>query len=125
MTVGELARHWIEAWNRMDLDWLRGALHDDFVHESPFGKIQGREHYLGTVAPIASRHVHKLDVQQVIAEGQQATVWFDNHTPQGIVPACDWISISDGRIASVHSFYDSTLIREVLSARDLRQLHGR
>ncbi|MEL6447249.1 MAG: nuclear transport factor 2 family protein [Pseudomonadota bacterium] len=121
---GALAGAWIEAWNAMDLDWLRAILTEGFVHDSPFGKLEGRDHYLDTVAPIASGHVHKLAIQNIVSEGDQAVVWFDNHTPQGVVPACDWITITEGQIASVHSFYDSTLIREVLTARDLRQLRG-
>lgn len=122
--TGAIAKAWIQAWNRMDLDWLRSTLTDGFVHDSPFGKLEGRDRYLDTVAPIASGHVHKLTIQKIVSDGEQAVIWFDNHTPQGVVPACDWITVVNGQIVSVHSFYDSTLIREVLTAKDLRQLRG-
>ncbi|MCB1037307.1 MAG: hypothetical protein KDD47_25985 [Acidobacteria bacterium] len=37
----ELAVGWIEAWVRMDMEWLRENLAPDFVHTSPFGRLEG------------------------------------------------------------------------------------
>jgi len=51
----ELAVGWIEAWIRMDMEWLRQRLAPDFVHVSPFGRLEGRESYLATVEPMALR----------------------------------------------------------------------
>ena len=120
--TAELARGWITAWIRMDLDWLRANLAEDFTHTSPFGRLSGRDAYLDTVAPIASSHAHELVITDVVADGDRAVVRFDNRTPRGTVPTCDWVVAVDERIASVHSFYDSTLLREVLSANELRTL---
>ena len=57
MTTGErsaeLAVHWIEAWIRMDMEWLRQRLAPDFVHISPFGRFDDRETYLAAVEPMA------------------------------------------------------------------------
>lgn len=38
MRSPELATGWIEAWNRLDMDWLRRHLAEYFVHVSPFGR---------------------------------------------------------------------------------------
>lgn len=50
-----LARLWIEAWANMDIAWLREHLAPDFVHTSPFGRLEGRDHYLATVDPWRAR----------------------------------------------------------------------
>ena len=111
----ELARGWIEAWVRMDIEWLRSHLAEDFVHTSPFGRLAGRDHYLQTVEPMARKSVQRLDIKAVIAQGDEAAIWFENVTGAGAVPSCDWVRVRDGRIAEIQSFYDSAPVREVLS----------
>ena len=123
--VAALARGWIEAWGRFDLDWLEETLAEDFVHVSAFGKLSGRADYLETVSPIAGAHKHKLVIQRVLADGDEAAVWFENHTPDGVVQTCDWVTVRDDQIVSVRSFFDTTLLREELSAEDLESLGGR
>ena len=115
-TATALARGWIEAWNRMDMDWLRRRLAPDFVHVSPFGRLEGRDHYLATVEPLARKSVQKLVIQDVVASGGRAAVWFENHTAEGAVPSCDWVRVEKGRIREIRSFYDSSGIRKILSS---------
>ncbi len=122
--TAELARGWIEAWIRMDLDWLRTNLALDFVHTSPFGRLEGRNEYLDTVSAIARAHEHELVIIDVVADGDRAAVRFENRTPQGTVHTCDWVSVARDRITAVHSYSDSTLLREILTAKDLRGLGG-
>ena len=122
--TAELARGWIEAWIRMDMGWLREHLVPDFVHTSPFGRLEGRERYLETVEPMARRSVQELVIREVIAEGGQAAVWFENRTPGGVVPSCDWVRVEGGRIREIRSFYDASAVREVLSDEEQRRLQG-
>jgi len=120
----ELATGWIEAWMRMDMKWLRERLDPDFVHTSPFGRLEGRDSYLETVEPMARKSVQALEVKEVIASGNQAAIWFENRTPSGIIPSCDWVRVENGVIKEVYSFYDSTKVREVLSRDDQEDLGG-
>jgi hypothetical protein len=53
---------------RKDLDWLRGGLHPDFVHTCPFGRLEGRDHYLATVEPLARKSVRELVILDVIGQ---------------------------------------------------------
>jgi ketosteroid isomerase-like protein len=117
-----LARGWIEAWIRMDIDWLREHLADDFVHTSPFGRLEGRDHYLETVEPMARKSVMKLEIREVVAGGDQAVVWFANTTPNGVVETCDWVRIENDRIREIRSFYDASAVRETLSADEQERL---
>lgn len=101
----KLARGWIEVWGRDDPSTL--PLADDFVHVSPFGKIEGREKYLELVRPMAKGNVTSLTIQDVIADGDRACVSYLMDTPNGTVACCDWVLVADGRITSVRSYYDS------------------
>lgn len=121
---GELARGWIEAWTRLDLEWLRQRLAPDFVHVSPFGRFEDRESYLEAVEPMARKSVVDLTIKDVIASGNQAAVRFENKTPNGIVDSCDWVRVENDQIKEIRSFYDSTKIREVLSPEDQETLDG-
>lgn len=120
----ELAVQWIEAWVRMDMEWLRQRLAPGFVHVSPFGRLEGRDSYLATVEPMARKSVMDLVVKDVIAGGNQAAVWFENRTPKGVVESCDWVRVEGDRITEVRSFYDSGPIREVLSPSEQGRLGG-
>ncbi len=120
----ELAVHWIEAWIKMDIEWLRQRLAPDFVHVSPFGRFEDRESYLAAVEPMARKSVVELTVKDVIASGNQAAVRFENKTPKGVVESCDWIRVENDLIKEIRSFYDSVMIREVLSAAEQESLDG-
>ena len=120
----ELAVGWIEAWIKMDMEWLRQRLAPDFVHVSPFGRFEDRESYLAAVEPMARKSVVELTVKDVIASGNQAAVRFENRTPKGVVESCDWVSVENDLIKEIRSFYDSALIREVLSPEDQESLNG-
>ena len=118
----DLARLWIESWIRMDIDWLRRHLAPDFVHTSPFGRLEGREHYLETVEPLARKSVSELVIHEVIADGDRAAIRFENRTPSGVVDSVDWIWGANGVIKEIRSFYDTTRIREVLSSEEQDEL---
>lgn len=117
-----LARGWIEAWKRMDLRWLRRHLADEFVHVSPFGRLEGREPYLATVEPLARKSVMELVIRDVVAEGDRAAIWFENRTPDGVVPTCDWVRIDGDRIVEIRSFYDPGAVRGTLSLEEQERL---
>lgn len=119
-----LATGWIDAWIRMDMEWLRENLAPDFVHESPFGRFDDRETYLAAVEPMARKSVQELVVKEVLASGQRAAVWFENRTAAGVVDSCDWVRVENGRIQEIHSFYDTARVREVLSTADQEGLDG-
>ena len=108
----ELARSWLRAWETRDLSLLR--LDPDFVHSSPFGRIEGAEEYLRIVEPMSDKSVAAIHVRDVISEGDQAAIAYELETPKGRVDACDWIHVAGGRIREVRSYYDPTINREVL-----------
>lgn len=113
--TAELARLWIQAWKDMDLERLRENLAEDFVHTSPFGRLEGRDDYLATVAPMARKSVAELTIKKVVASGDHAVIWFENRTHRGAVDTCDWVRVENDQIQEIRSFYDSAVVREILS----------
>lgn len=107
-----LARTWLEAWSTHDLGLLR--LTPDFVHTSPFGRIEGAAEYLRIVEPMSRKSVVAITVRDVISQGDRAAIAYELETPKGIVEACDWIHVRDGRICEVNAYYDSVTNREAL-----------
>jgi hypothetical protein len=120
----ELAVGWIEAWIKMDMEWLRQWRAPDFVHVSPFGRFDDRESYLTAVEPMARKSVVELTIKDVIASGNRAAVRFENKTPKGVVESCDWVRVENDVIKEIRSFYDSATIRGVLSPAEQESLDG-
>ena len=109
-----LARSWLRAWDTHDLSLLR--LTPDFVHTSPFGRIEGAEEYLRIVEPMSRKSVVGITVKDVIEGEGRAAISYVLETPVGKVEACDWIYVEDGRIREVNSYYDSVTNRAALEA---------
>lgn len=105
----KLARIWIEGWINGDPDSI--PLAENFVHTSPYGALEGRDHYLETIKPMAAQNVAKLHIIKTMGEGNEAVIRFDMDTPTGTIPCCDWIRIEGDEIAEIHSFYDATDLR--------------
>jgi hypothetical protein len=100
-----VARRWIEVWGEDDPATL--PLAPGFVHESPFGRIEGREKYLEIVKPMAEANVASLHIRDLVADGDRACVAFTMETPGGPVECCDWVTIAGDEIVSVRSYYDT------------------
>lgn len=108
----QLARIWLRAWDIHDLSLLR--LTPDFVHTSPFGRIEGADEYLRIVEPMSRKTVRKITVRDVIEGDGRAAITYELETPAGTVEACDWVYVKDGRIREVNSYYDSVTNRAAL-----------
>lgn len=113
-----LARTWLGAWERHDMDLLRRLLHPDFVHTSPFGRFEGAEEYLRVVEPLSRKSVLGITVKDVIESEGRAAITYELETPAGRVETCDWVFVAGGRIREVNAYYDSTTNRAALAGSD-------
>lgn len=113
-SAAEMARTWLRAWEIHDLDLLRLA--PDFVHTSPFGRIEGAEEYLRIVEPMSRKSVVSIRVKDVIEDGDRAAIAYELETPKGTVEACDWVFVDGDRIREVNSYYDSVTNRDALES---------
>lgn len=118
----DLARSWLRAWDTGDLSLLRLA--EDFVHTSPFGRIEGREEYLRIVEPMSKKSTVGITVTDVIEAEDRAAIAYELETTAGVVQACDWIFVEDGLIREVRAYYDSATNREALEGEDYESHRG-
>lgn len=115
----EIARTWLRAWESGDLSLLH--LTPDFVHTSPFGRIEGAEKYLRIVEPMSRQSVRGIKVRDVLEGEGRAAIVYDLETTAGTVEACDWIFVQDGRIREVNAYYDSTTNRKAMAKADIAE----
>ena len=108
----DMARTWLRAWETHDLSLLRLA--PDFVHTSPFGRIEGADEYLSIVEPMSRKSVVGITVKDVIEGEGRAAIMYELETPAGVVEACDWIFVENGVIREVNAYYDSVTNRAAL-----------
>lgn len=111
-------------WIRMDMDWPRQILSSDCVHVSPIGRLEGRDHYLAVVEPMARRSVVELKILDVVATGNQAAVRFEIRTRNEVVESSDWVRIENHQIREIRSFYDNATNCETLLSADPATLNG-
>lgn len=104
-----LARAWIERWNEGAPDLI--PLAENFTHTSPYGRVEGRQTYLDWVKPLAAKNVTELRILRTLSSSNQAVIHFEMQTPKGPIQVCDWITVEDGLIAEIHSFYDASELR--------------
>ncbi len=110
----QLARTWLRAWDTGDLSLLRLA--PNFVHTSPFGRIEGADEYLRIVEPMSRKSVRGITVTDVIASKDRAAITYAVETTAGTVEACDWVFVENGLIREVNSYYDSVTNRAALES---------
>lgn len=107
-TAARLAGVWIDSWSRGDPGPIPFA--DDFIHISPFGRIEGREAYLAFMEPMIGTPM-ALSVVRSLSNESEAVIHYTMQTPDGDLDACDWVKVEDGRLTEVHAFYDATTLR--------------
>ena len=113
-SAADVARTWLRAWEAHDMDLLRSILSPDFVHTSPFGRFEGADDYLAVVEPMSRKSVVGIKVRDIVEAEARAAICYELETPAGVVEACDWIYIENGRIREVNAYYDSTTNRAAL-----------
>lgn len=105
----QLAKDWITCWNEGRPDDI--PLAADFVHTSPFGRVEGRDTYLEWVKPLSAASVTSLKIRRIIGDTSDAAIHFEMRTQKATIEVCDWVTVSDGEIIAIHSFYDATALR--------------
>jgi hypothetical protein len=83
-------------------------LHDDLVFVGLFETYRNADDYIAAFTGLLQVTV-KLDVKTIIAEGDEAAVFFELETrapAEGVVLVAEWHKIKNGKIAHVESAFD-------------------
>jgi ketosteroid isomerase-like protein len=108
LSSGDVARRFYEAVKKRDLGAARTFLSDDLLFVGLFETYRGPSEYLKALERLLGITT-RLDVEAVIAEGDQAAVFFELET---VAPAAattfvaEWMRVANGRIQRVRSAFD-------------------
>ncbi|HEV8198160.1 MAG TPA: nuclear transport factor 2 family protein [Gemmatimonadales bacterium] len=105
---GEVVRHFYRAVVRRDFPAARTFLHEDLVFVGLFETYPSAEAYLAALTGLMQITI-RLDIRTVIAEGNEAAVFFELETTapaEATTLVAEWHQVEDGRIRHVESAFD-------------------
>lgn len=94
-------------------DKSRLKLAEDFIHESPAGRYEGREEFLEHCWPLAEITNEYINMQ-LIAEGDTVCAKYDFPSKEGEPPASvmEWHTVKDGEIKEAKVVFDTARFKE-------------
>ena len=107
-TAGDVVKQFYDAAIARDLAKARTCLHDDLVFVGLFETYRNADDYIAAFTGLLQVTV-RLDVKTIIAEGDEAAVFFELETrapAEGVVLVAEWHKIRNGKIAHVESAFD-------------------
>ncbi len=106
--AGEILKKFYAAVAKKDITAARAYLNDDLLFLGLFETYHNAEEYLAALTGLLQITV-RLDVKKIIAEGNDAAVFFELET---IAPAeattlvAEWHQVRNGKISRVESAFD-------------------
>lgn len=115
-----LARNYLASVANKDLDRCASMLAPDVTFTGPASQYKGPADILAAFRRLSSIHVRN-DIQRVFGDGNEVCVIYDFVTDtMGSMPTIEWLTIADGKIASIKLYYDQVpwvKIREEMARR--------
>jgi hypothetical protein len=105
---GEILKKFYAAVVKRDIVAARGYLADDLVFEGLFETYRSANEYIAALTGLLQVTV-RLDVKTIIAEGNQAAVFFELETKapaEATVLVAEWHQFENGKITHVASAFD-------------------
>jgi limonene-1,2-epoxide hydrolase len=111
-TPAHVARAFIEAWGRRDMEAVARWVADDMDFESPMTKLTGAEPFLAAAGEFAQA-VTAVEIVAVMGDERSALVMYDMRTvPFGTLRAADHLVVEDGKITSDKLVFDTHPVRQ-------------
>ncbi len=108
LKAGEVLRNFYHAVAKKDLTEARRYLADDLVFVGLFETYPNADAYLAALTGLLGITV-RLDVKTIIAESDQAAVFFELKTKapaEATTLVAEWHQVRNGKIYRVHSAFD-------------------
>jgi len=106
--AGEILRKFYTAVIKKDVAAARSYLNDDLLFLGLFETYHNAEEYIAALTKLLSVVV-RLDVKKIIAEGNDAAVFFELVTKapvEATTLVAEWHQIKNGKISQVESAFD-------------------
>lgn len=107
--VGDTLKAYYEHVVNRDLPGARKYLSNDLVFVGVFETYHGVDAYMASLGGLLQVTV-RLEVKQIIAEGNDAAVFFELRTKapaEGTVLVAEWHHFTNGKISHVESAFDA------------------
>jgi hypothetical protein len=101
----------LEAINREDFAAARAFLRDDMKYIGVFGSRDGADASLDEV----QQRSLKFGIREVIAEGNEAAVFYDLSTSGMTLFGAGWFQIKDGKVILIRVVFDPRPILETIA----------
>jgi ketosteroid isomerase-like protein len=106
--AGEILKKFYAAVAKKDIAAARAYLDDDLLFLGLFETYHNAEEYLAALTGLLQITV-RLDVKKIIAEGNDAAVFFELETKapaEATTLVAEWHQVKDGKISRVESAFD-------------------
>jgi ketosteroid isomerase-like protein len=107
--VGEILKKFYAAVVKRDFATARTYLADDLVFVGLFQTYRGADEYVAALTGLLQITV-RLDVKRIIAEGDDAAVFFELQTKapaEATVLVAEWHRFTNGKISHAQSAFDA------------------
>lgn len=115
--AGEILGKFYAAAQRRDMVEARQYLDDNLTFVGLFATYQSADEYIATFTGLL-QITKRLDVKKVIADGDDAAVFFELETTapsEGTVLVAEWHQFKNGKIVHVQSAFDGRPYAAMLS----------
>ncbi len=105
---GEILRKFYAAVSKKDIATARSYLDDDLLFVGLFETYHNAEEYIAALTMLL-QVVVRLDVKKIIAEGNDAAIFFELETKapaEATTLVAEWHQIKNGKISRVESAFD-------------------
>jgi ketosteroid isomerase-like protein len=106
--AAEVVEQYHAAFGNGDAQAARSLLADDLHFKGPIEEFDSADQYMESVGKLA-QIVTGVDVQKVVAEGDDVVTIYDLHTntPAGTSNVAEWATVRKGKIAEMRVFFDA------------------
>jgi limonene-1,2-epoxide hydrolase len=116
---GEVVKKFYDAVKKKDIATARQYLGDDLVFVGLFETYHGPGEYLAALTGLL-QITTRLDVRTIIAEGDQAAIFFELETvapAAAVTLVAEWHKVSDAKIRWVQSAFDGRPFAAMFTAK--------
>jgi len=106
-TAGTVLKNFYDAVIKKDIPAARTFLSDDLIFVGLFETYPNADTYIAALTGLLQITV-KLDVKTIIAEGDEAAIFFQLETtaPAATTLVAEWHQVKNGKIVHVESAFD-------------------
>ena len=94
------------AFAKKDFSSARSLLHDNLSFHGPIDTFSRADDYVASLTRLGTM-MKGIRHEKTIAEGDEVAVFYVLDTAVGSAPVADWYKVRDGKIASIHTYFDA------------------